>query len=388
MLEFIEHQLEKANLNKQKRILIESYRESESFFIDNKKAIDFSSNDYLNLSTHPFLIKKTIVYTNKYGVGSTGSRLISGTLPITTEIEKKLAKFKKTESSLLFNSGFQANVSVLPSLCSKNSLILMDKFCHNSLIQGALLSKAKILRYKHNDLSQLEKLLQNSSTKSFDRIFIVTESIFGMDGDILDIDKLCFLAKKYHALIYLDEAHSTGILGKNGQGLSVDKDIFITLGTFGKAFGSFGAFISCSKKVKDYLINYCSGLIFTTALPPSLLGAIDAALDIIPSLEKERKHLFEVASKFRNDLISQGFITTKTDSHIVPLITKSEELSLSLYEYLLNHGIYSIAIRPPTVPKNMSRIRFAMSAKIEDEDIQLVLNLLKKYPQKLSLCQK
>ncbi len=187
LIEFIDDQLEKATIKGQKRILVEAYRDNESFIFNNKKVIDFSSNDYLNFSQHPLLKEKVVEYSNKYGVGATASRLVCGTLQITIKIEKKIALFKRTEAALLFNSGFQANISILPCLCTKHSLIIMDKFCHNSIIQGALLSKARILRYNHNDLFHLEKLLQNASTKSFNRIFIVTESLFGMEGDIIDI---------------------------------------------------------------------------------------------------------------------------------------------------------------------------------------------------------
>lgn len=388
MIEFINLFLEKANKKNQNRYLVESFREKDSFFFAGKKMLDFSSNDYLGLSHHPYLINRSKEYCEKFGVGATASRLVCGSLPITNKLEEKIASFKMSESSLIFNSGFQANVSILPTLCTKQSLIVMDKYSHNSLIQGSLLSKAKILRYNHNDLFHLEKILNNISTKNFDRRFIVTESLFGMDGNILDIEKLCFLAKKHSAFIYLDEAHATGILGEHGEGLSVKKDILISLGTFGKAFGSFGAFISCSNKMKEFLINSCPGIIFSTALPPSLIGAIEAALEIIPSMDKERNHIFTLAEKFRKELQKEGFITKGSSSHIVPLICKSEINCLKLQEYFQNNGIYSAAIRPPTVPQNSSRIRFSLSSRHQNKDIEKIIELLKNYPEKSLLCQK
>lgn len=221
--------------------------------------------------------------------------------------------------------------------------------------------------------------------KSLEKSIYHCEKIFN-GNCCIDIDKLCFLAKKYHAHIYLDEAHAMGILGKYGEALSVNKDILISLGTFGKAFGSFGAFVCCSNKLKDYLINYCSGMIYTTALPPPILGAIEVALDLIPKMEKQRNHIFNLAKKFKKDLLLLGYKTTNTTSHIIPLIAKSESNSLKLFNYLFDNGIYSVAIRPPTVPQNMSRIRFALSSKHTEEHINKVIKLLKNFPDR-ALCQ-
>lgn len=344
---------------------------------DGKELINFCSNDYLGLSSHPKVIERSREYSENYGAGSGSSRLVSGTLNIHQELEEKLADVLGLEAVLVFNSGFQANSSILSSLADRNSLILADKKSHNSLIQGALLSNADFKRFNHNDLNHLEKMLRTASCKDYNRIWVVSETVFSMDGDLNDITGLIKLSEKYGALLYSDDAHALGVLGKKGLGLNYGKrGIDLSLGTFGKAFGSFGAFAGCSSEMKDYLINFCPGFIYTTALPPAIIGALDAALELIPEMDSERETLHSNIQYLLKCLKELGFKTGDTDSQIIPIIIGSEEETMNLSNYLEENGIWASAIRPPTVEKDASRIRITITLNHKKEELDQLLEVL------------
>lgn len=332
--------------------------------LNSKKLINFCSNDYLGLTTHPEVIDRSVFYIKKYGAGSGASRLVSGTLTIHEQLEKKLVNTFEVEAVLLFNSGFQANISLLPALVDRNSLILADRKSHNSLLQGVLLSNAELKRFRHNDYDHLEELLIKSKKGDYNRVWIVSETVFSMDGDQSEVDKLIYLANKYDALLYSDDAHALGVLGPKGLGLNYKKeDITLSMGTFGKAFGSFGAFVGCSKLMKKYLVNFCSGFIYTTALPPGVMGAIDAALDLIPRMETERKILLENVRYLKSSLTKLGYDLGTSASQIIPVIIGSEKETVDLSNYLETKGFWASAIRPPTVEKGASRVRLTLTAK-------------------------
>ncbi len=347
-----------------------------------KKLINFSSNDYLGLSKHPKIIAASQDYITRYGIGSTASRLVTGNYDINEKLEQKLAKIGNKETALLFNTGFQANTTIIPTLANQKSLVLCDRLVHNSILQGILLSKAQWKRYKHNDLEHLDRLLKKAVSQGYNRILIVTETVFSMEGDNSDVDRLIQLSQQYNTLLYLDDAHALGIMGEKGMGLTANKSgIDISLGTFGKAFGSFGAFITTSKLMRDYLINCCPGFIYTTALPPAIIGSIDAALDIIPSLDKEREYLLQQVDYVQNKLINLGYQVLNSISPIIPVIIGNEEKALNLSQYLESNGILATAIRPPTVPKNTARIRLVLSSQHQPEHINYLIYLLEKYGQ-------
>ena len=347
-----------------------------------EELINFCSNDYLGLSSHPKVIERSAEFVAKYGAGSGASRLVSGTLDIHQELEKKLAEVLGLEAVLVFNSGFQANTSILSSLADRNSLILADKKCHNSLIQGALLSRADFKRFNHNDLNHLESLLKSASEKDYNRIWIVSETVFSMDGDQSDVDGLIELSDMYGALFYSDDAHALGVLGAKGLGLNYAKSgIDMSIGTFGKAFGSFGAFAGCSKEMKDYLINFCPGFIYTTALPPAIIGALDAALELIPEMDSERGVLHSNIQYLSNELKDVGFTIGDTDSQIIPIIIGSEEETLSLSKYLEQNGMWASAIRPPTVEKDASRIRITITLNHKREELDQLLKALQAWKE-------
>lgn len=329
--------------------------------VDGRRLINFSSNDYLGLAKHHQLIERAIEFTRKYGAGSTASRLVCGNAPFFAAVEQKLAALKGTESALLFNAGFQANVSMLAALADRHTLILADRLCHSSIIQGCRLSRAKLVRFRHNDPLHLEELLE-AQPKDGGRILIITESVFSMDGDCADLDACIRIARKHEALLIVDEAHATGVAGPAGMGLGCGKDIDVLMGTFGKACGGFGAYIACSRLIRDYMINFCAGFIYTTALPPAVLGAIDAALDLVPGMDAERAHLHGLAERLRTGLAGQGFDTGGSASQIVPVIIGAEPATLAMSRHLEAKGILAVPIRPPTVESGQARIRLTLSA--------------------------
>lgn len=345
-----------------------------------RELINFCSNDYLGLSKNPRVIERAKKYAQKYGAGSTASRLITGTYDIHNELETKLAETFKTEAALLFNSGFQANSTIIETITDRHSLVLADKLSHNSLLQGSLSSRADLQRFDHNDLDHLENLLKRARNDSYSRILIVTETVFSMDGDRTDVPAVAELADKYNALLFIDDAHAVGVWGKRGLGLGFDvQGIDILLGTCGKAFGSFGAYVACSKKMRDYLVNFCSGFIYTTALPPAIIGAIDAAIDIIPKLEPDRKLYHEKINRVLKELKNLGYDTGPSDTQIIPIVIGGEDESLKLAEWLETQGILATAIRPPTVPGNSSRIRITLTRRHTDEHIDYLLKKLKEW---------
>lgn len=347
---------------------------------DGRRLVDFSSNDYLGLSRHPEVIGRAAQWAEEWGAGARASRLVTGTLEIHAAVEAKLAALKGTEAALIFNSGYQANAAILPALLDHGMLgaeplVFADRLIHASLHAG--LAQVRQIRFHHNDLDHLEHLLHANANKVGAR-FIVTESVFSMDGDRPDLKRLVDLADRHSAVIYLDEAHATGVLGPKGMGLSgrfADR-IEVSMGTFSKGMGSFGAYVAGSQALCDWLVNRCSGFIFATALPPAVLGAIDAALDLVPEMETERFLLRSHADRARAALQAVGLRTLASDTQIVPAIIGPAEQALEAARYLEEQGVLGIAIRPPTVPQGTSRIRFAMCAAHGEAEMDLLLDAI------------
>ena len=360
---FITKALEERSKTKQYRRLIAS--EADGLYVsrEGKKLINFSSNDYLGIANRaePAIAAKEFI--DKYGNGSSASRLITGTCSYHLELENDIAAALGTEAALLFNSGYQANTTVIPSLAGRESLILSDKLNHNSLLQGARLSRGKVQRYRHNDIDHLESLLKKAKGKQ-NEIVIVTESIFSMDGDMADIKAISNLAHSHGALLMIDEAHAMGVLGRKGMGLCAHTDdADLVMGTFGKSFGSFGAFIGCTLEMREYLINLCGGFIYTTALPPSVIGAASKSLELVLSMDEERDQLIKNSQYLRDGLKAAGYDTLDSYSQIIPIMVGGEAEAISLSKYLEDHGIFAVAIRPPTVADNRSRIRITLNTQ-------------------------
>lgn len=335
---------------------------------DGRELVDASSNDYLGLARHPELIARSRDWTDAWGAGARASRLVTGTLDLHERVEAKLAGLKGTEAALIFNSGYQANSAVLPALFDRMLLggapmVFTDRLIHASLHRGCAVAGVRQIRFRHNDLDHLEDLLKARAGKSGTR-FIVTESVYSMDGDRVDLEGLCGLAERYGAALYVDEAHATGVLGPKGMGLTGEQPgrVEVIMGTFSKALGGFGAYVAGSRALRDYLVNRCGGLIYSTALPPGVLGAMDAALDLVPEMGTERRRLHDNAEQLRVALADAGLSIGQSSTQIVPAIIGGEAATLDASRALEEAGVLGIAIRPPTVPKGTSRIRFALSA--------------------------
>ncbi len=340
---------------------------------DGPVLLDFSSNDYLGLSFRPELINKTCESAGAHGTGAGASRLVAGNLAAFSAIEKKIAQGKGAAAALVFVSGVQANLTLLPALLDAKvlgaePLVYADRLNHASLIQGCVAAGVRQNRFRHNDFSHLAELLERDKTLNRPR-FIITESVFSMDGDCADIAALSTLAEKYGAFLYIDEAHATGVLGANGFGLAHGLQNALVMGTFSKGLGGFGAYAACSGVLRDYLVNRCGGVIYATALPPAVLGAMEAALDLIPSLEAERVHVQALAADLRARLQAAGFDIGGSTTQIVPMILGDEARALAVAAALGEEGYLATAIRPPTVPAGTSRIRFTLSAAHSFEQV-------------------
>lgn len=352
--------------------------------MDGSRMVNFCANDYLGLSMHPLVQERSQAYVRKYGAGSTASRLICGNFECYEAVEDKLARLKQVEAGLILSSGFQANISVIPALAGKDSLILSDALNHNSLIHGCRLARSKIVVYRHNDMQHLADLLAHHADKGFKGIFVITESVFSMDGDRADLAALVELSKKFGAFLIVDEAHATGVLGKMGMGLTCGLDIDLVIGTFGKACGSFGAYLACSQKLREFMVNCCAGLIYSTALPPAVLGAIDAALDLIPAMDKERLSLHDNARYLRLQLQALGWETGLSSTQIIPVLTGKEADTLALAQWLAQNHILAVAIRPPTVPEGASRIRLSLSAVHERSHLDALVHAMDEWRNKIN----
>lgn len=368
------------------------YRRLGSLDQDNSKDfLDFSTNDYLALSQNSQVIESAIAASRAHGVGATGSRLLSGNTILHEALEASIAQDKHTEASLIFSSGFQANLSTLSSLLDAQILktkpiVFFDKLNHASLYQAVFLSKPTLCRYHHNDMNHLESLLAIYEHDPRPK-FLVTETVFGMDGDILPLESITILAKRYKAFLYLDEAHATGVLGPNGYGLSTSVKLteipHLVMGTFSKALGGSGGYVACHRVIRDFLVNKASGFIYSTAPSPAIIGAAFKAWQMVRDLNAERKKLQDLGKILREKLKTIGFDIGHSTTHIVPIILGPENACLKAKEKLLAHNILVSAVRPPTVPPNASRLRMALTAHHELQDVERLVEILKKtvYPK-------
>ena len=344
-----------------------------------QRIINFGSNNYLGLTHHPKVVKAAREALVKYGAGNGASRLISGNNPLYCELERELANIKGAEAALVFATGYQANLGVITALASRNDLILADRLNHASLVDGALLSKAKVKRYPHCDMKVVEDWLKVDG--QYRRKFIVTDSVFSMDGDLAPLHALAAMAKKYNAVLIIDDAHGTGVLGRKGAGTAAHlqvKNIPVQIGTLSKALGSLGGFVTGSADLIDYLVNKSRTLIYSTALPPSVLAAATAAVNILREEPKRRLRLRENVSYFKRGLSKIGFKVSEDPVPIIPIIVGRPEDALDISEMLLSKGIFVPAIRPPAIPKDTSRLRITLSACHKQEQMEKLLNLLSK----------
>jgi len=353
--------------------------------IKGKSYINFSSNDYLNLSSHREVIKAAIVSLYRNGFGSGSSRLLSGTFEPHIKLEQLIARFKNTRKALVFNTGYAANTGIIPVIADDETTIFSDELNHASIIDGIRLSKAKIKIYRHRDMSHLDELLDKSfEDKSSEKRLIVTDTVFSMDGDIAPLKSIHKLSKKYNAIVMIDDAHGMGIIGKTGRGglehFGINDKSIIQMGTLSKAAGCFGAFVAGEKSLIDLLVNRSRSFIYSTALPPAVASASAMALHIIStSSSRLRKRLWANRDRLFNGLTELCFDTLQSETPIIPILTGNVKDTLRLGKYLYRKHIYAPAIRPPTVHENRCRIRFSVTAGHTLDDIDQVIAVLKKY---------
>ena len=355
-----------------------SNRNNVEIAIDGKKYIDFSSNNYLGLSNHPKIIAAAKAALDKYGVGSLGSRLLSGSFDIHDELETKTAEFKQKEAALVFNTGYQANVGIISALCGKEDMVLSDKLSHASIIDGVQLSGASHFRFKHNDMAHLEDILIRER-KNFRHVLIISESVFSMDGDLAFVKELAALKKKHDCLLFIDEAHATGVFGKTGAGLieqeKLSDKVDLIMGTFSKAMGSFGAYIACSRLMKNFLINSCRSFIYSTALPPAVIAANIAAIEAVKEERQRSGGLLENSGYFRELLKKKGF-KVLGNSQIVPVVIGENKPAVELSGKLKENGFWVLPIRHPTVPKGSARLRFSLNYGHSKDMLKRVVEIL------------
>jgi 8-amino-7-oxononanoate synthase len=351
--------------------------------INGKSMLLLCSNDYLGLAGHPALRRAACEAVERYGFGSGASRFVSGTSTIHEELEQELARFKNAESALVFNSGYAANTGIIPAVAGTGDVILSDSLNHASIIDGCRLSKAEVLVYRHKDLDHVEKLLKSRFQAG--RRLIVTDGIFSMDGDIAPLPGLVALAEKYDAVIMVDDAHATGVLGKTGKGTAdhfgLSGRVHIQIGTLGKALGSFGAYVAGSRDLIDLLVNRARSLLYSTALPPAVCAASLAALDIVEKQPDLMTKLWRNRERLVKGLQSLGVSTGDSETPIIPLIIGDSERAMRVADKLIEGGIYVAAIRPPTVQEGSARIRTTVMASHSDENIDTVLDRVRRLKQ-------
>ncbi len=343
--------------------------------VDGREVLLLCSNNYLGIAGHRSLVEAMVSATRQFGAGSGASRLISGTLPTHAALEERLAAFKGTTGALLFNSGYAANNGILQGLFGPDDVIFSDQLNHASIIDGCRLAQARTLIYPHCDLAALEELLEKERPQRKGRWLIVTDGVFSMDGDMAPLRELCDLKERYDALLMVDDAHGTGVLGATGRGTGEHLDcldrIDLHMGTLGKALGGAGAYLAAPRVAIDILINRSRAFIFSTSLPPGVPAAAMAALDLVESAEGRdlRQKLERNRALLAGLLTDGGLDLLGSTTQIVPVLTREPEVTMTITRQLLEDGVFLQGIRPPTVPQGLCRLRATVMATHEPVDL-------------------
>jgi glycine C-acetyltransferase len=387
-LKFIDEELERLkNEGLYVNIRVIESEVSSWFIVDGKKCLNLTSNNYLGFASDKRIVEKVIEYVKKYGIGPAAVRTISGTMSIHIELEKKLSKFKQVEDVILLQSGFMANLSVIPSIVSNEDVIFSDELNHASIIDGCRLSRAEIVRYKHLDMNDLEDKLKQYVNKR--RKLIVSDGVFSMDGDIAPLNELIEIANKYDAILMIDDAHGEGVLGRNGRGIvdhfNAHNKVDIEVGTLSKAFGVIGGFVAGSQRLIEYLKQKARPFLFSSALTVADVAANLAALEIMESSDELVKKLWENKNYFQENLKKMGFNLGTTKTPITPIIVGDEKKAQQFSKELFENNIFVQAIVYPTVPKGTARLRVMISAIHKKEDLDFALEVFEKIGKKLSI---
>lgn len=340
---------------------------------DGRRMLNLSGNDYLGIASRGDLDEALASWAKRYGyAGSTSSRLLTGGYPVSDELETAIAESFSREAALLFGSGYHMNLGILPALADHQTMVLADKLIHASMIDGIRLSGMPWERFRHGDMEHLERLIVKHRAQ-YPRLIVVVESLYSMDGDRADLAKLVALRKQYPGvMLYVDEAHAIGVCGERGLGVAEEtntiQDIDLLLGTFGKALASMGGYLVCSQQIKQYLVNRCRSLIFSTALPPLVLATALEAWRRLPRYAEARQRLERSSERLRDQLLEWG-IATPSSSHIIPIVLGEAEQAVRVSEQLQRLGYYVLPIRPPTVPKGRCRLRLSLTADLDVEPL-------------------
>lgn len=372
-METYDEQLARLETTGNRRRLPEVEHQGKWIRKEGQQMLNLSSNDYLGLASRTELQKEFLATeeAQRLPFSSSSSRLLTGNFPVYARLEQQIAQSFGREAALVFNSGYHANTGILPALAAKRTLILADKLVHASIIDGILLSGAPFQRYRHNDYDQLERILAKEAGL-YEKVMVVTESIFSMDGDIADLSRLIGLKKSFSNLwLYVDEAHAIGVRGKNGLGIAEEqgciREIDLLVGTFGKALASMGAYVVCDGVIREYLVNTMRPLIFSTALPPIQIAWSGFIWERLGALDAERNHLRSLSERVAIALQGKGGEISR--SQIVPFLVGDSSDCVAKAEELQRKGFYCLPVRPPTVPKGTARIRLSLTANLTDEEI-------------------
>jgi glycine C-acetyltransferase len=355
--------------------------------VEGKEVIMFCSNNYLNLSNHPRLIQAAKDAADKYGAGSGSVRPIAGTMDLHLEVEKAVARFKGTEDCLIYQTGFATNAGLVPQLVGKGDIVISDELNHGSIIDGVRLTKASRGIYPHKDMGELEKVLQDADDK-YEKIMVVTDGVFSMDGDIAPMPDILKLAQEYGAMTYVDDAHGEGVLGKGagiGKHFGIEGQIDVEMGTFSKAFGVVGGLAAGSTDLKNFALNKSRTWLLSGSHPPAVAGAQLEAVRVLESEPEHNQRLWDNTEYFKREMGSMGFNTGFTETPIVPVITGPSDLAVKLSEGLWNEGVYALPIVFPMVARDAARIRNMMNAGHTKEDLDQAIAAYEKVGKALGI---
>jgi glycine C-acetyltransferase len=358
--------------------------------MDGKEVIMLCSNNYLNLSNHPKLKKAALEAIKSHGVGSGSVRAIAGTMDLHLELERRLAQFKGAEASLTYSAGFTTNEGLIPQLVDEHDAIISDELNHGSIIDGVRLTKATRFVYKHNNVADLERVLQEVEKEKPRRMLVITDGVFSMDGDIAPLDGIVKAAKPHGAMIYVDDAHGEAVLGKGGRGIVshfnlTHKDVHFEMGTFSKAFGVMGGHVSGSRDMVNYALNKSRSWLLSASHPPATAAACIAAIDVLETEEKHVKTLWENREYFVKGLKQMGFDTGNSQTPIIPAITGESSKAVALSDGLYKEGILALPIVFPMVARDKARIRNMMNSGLTTEQLDVSLGAYEKVGKRIGI---
>jgi 8-amino-7-oxononanoate synthase len=365
--------------------IIESAQDPE-VTINGKKMIMVGSNNYLGLTNHPKVKEASIEAIRKYGTGCAGSRFLNGTLDIHVQLEEKLARFMRKDAALIFSTGFQVNLGVISAMVGKDDVVVIDKMDHASIIDGCRLSFGEIKKFRHNDMSDLERVLKENEDKGK---FIVVDGVFSMEGDIANLPDILEISKKYGARLMVDDAHGIGVLGKTGRGTAehfgLEDEVDLIMGTYSKSLASIGGFISGSSDIIHYIKHFARSLIFSASPPPASVASVSAAIDIIENEPERREKLLKITTKMLNGFKALGFQVGNSQTPIIPVIVGEDEKAFTMALMLQEEGVFANVAVTPAVPNGMALIRTSYMATHTNEQLNYILTAFEKVGKKLGI---